>query len=492
MDAATATKSVIDTVAETKEAVKPLLEIKAATAKTSLMRLTKDQIFQFPLIMNADIDDDEKFPIIKSIEKNYAQIVLTAIVNEGVINRSKYETINDFLKKFHNNNDIPFNALESELDVTEAIASEGYLPEKELIEMWDCIEEQLDSESINDMYLPYKRTAAKLSRAVEAAKMTVAVEAEEKYFRQVQYKKTKDKNGDEVFDKDPGGSNIVLTDKLGNPAYRYIVANATAPNYQKLVDELGEPKSATEWKDADLQKKIIDAEKESAKDVARAKEKATADAKSRIRGEVVKDDKFNNLTPTMLRMTIANIAKDAGAPWSQELILGVRAMPRLLPQSIMISNMVEAFKDREIFKFIKWTRGEINFIDALFGWTASREAAAMKGDRKWLKILRNRSRKDKLFRTLGMGHKLNPNTTIIITSIDAHMIQEKCGVNPYDITNVRKLMDKYFLLGFGIYDADGKMLNLIYDGETEFTNYSLRTMIAESKKDANLLTMGKY
>ena len=358
MDAATATKSVIDTVAETKEAVKPLLEIKAATAKTSLMRLTKDQIFQFPLIMNADIDDDEKFPIIKSIEKNYAQIVLTAIVNEGVINRSKYETINDFLKKFHNNNDIPFNALESELDVTEAIASEGYLPEKELIEMWDCIEEQLDSESINDMYLPYKRTAAKLSRAVEAAKMTVAVEAEEKYFRQVQYKKTKDKNGNEVFDKDSGGSNIVLTDKLGNPAYRYIVANATAPNYQKLVDELGEPKSATEWKDADLQKKIIDAEKESAKDVARAKEKAIADAKSRIRGEVVKDDKFNNLTPTMLRMTIANIAKDAGAPWSQELILGVRAMPRLLPQSIMISNMVEAFKDREIFKFIKWTRGE--------------------------------------------------------------------------------------------------------------------------------------
>ncbi len=492
MDPVTATKTVIDTVDETKKAVKPLLEIKAATAKTSLMRLTKDQIFQFPLIMNADIDDDEKFPIIKSIEKNYAQIVLTAIVNEGVVDRNKYETINDFLRKFHNNSDIPFNALESELEVTEAIASEGYLPEKDLTEMWDCIEEQLDAESINDMYLPYKRTAAKLTRAVEAAKMTVATEAEEKYFRQIQYKKKKDKSGNEVDDKDSSGAKIVLTDKLGNPSYRYIVANATSPNYQKLVDELGEPKTASEWKDANLQSKISDAEKESAKDAERLKQKNLADAKGKIRGEVVKDEKYNNLTPTMLKMTIANIAKNAGAPWSQDLVIGVRAMPRLLPQSIMISNMVEAFKDREIFKFIKWTRGEIKFMDTLFGLSASREAAAMKGDRKWLKVLRNRSRKDKLFRTVGLGHKLNPNTTIIITSIDAHMIQEKCGVNPYDITNVRKLMDKYFLLGFGIYDSDGKMLNLIYDGETEFSNYSLRTMIAESKKDANLLTMGKY
>ena len=54
------------------------------------------------------------------------------------------------------------------------------------------------------------------------------------------------------------------------------------------------------------------------------------------------------------------------------------------------------------------------------------------------------------------------------------------------------MMEKYFLLGFGIYDTEGKMLNMIYDGESEFTTYSMRAMIADVKKETNLLTMSKY
>jgi hypothetical protein len=420
--------------------------------------------------MDADIDDDEKFPMIKSIEKNYAAIVMTAIVNEGVVDRNKYDNINKFLRKFHNNNDIPFDALESDLNVTEAIASEGYMTNNELVDMWDCVEEQLDSESINDMYLPYQRTAAKLTRAVEAARLSVAMEADDKYFfKRVEYKRDSNKK----IMTDNSGNNIILTDRNGEPIYQYIEAPKDSNQLAKLEKEYGKPKKMSEWKGENS-----------------TFDKASSDAKNKTHGEMVKDEKYNSLTPTVLRMNLANIKKGAGSAWSQELIIGVRAMPRLLPQSIMISNMVEAFKDRAIFKFIKYTRGEIKFADLLFGISSARENASMKAERKWLKVLRNRSKKDKLFRTF--GNKLNPNCTIIITASDAHMIQEKCGVNPNDVTNVRKLMDKYFLLGFGIYDTEAKMLNMIYDGETEFTNYSLRSMVADSKKEANLLTMGKY
>ena len=486
MDPISKVDTVVNAVDSVKAIAEPIIKVQKATAKTSLMRLTKDQVFQFPLIMDADINDDEKFPMIKSIEKNYAAIVMTAIVNEGVVDRDKYGEINKFLRRFHNNGDIPFDAVESSLEVNSAIATEGYLTNKELIEMWDCVEEQLDCESINDMYLPYQRTAAKLSRAIEAANLTIATEAEKKYFKQVQYKQEKNANGEMVASIDKNtGCKIVLTDKLGNPQYRYLEAKSGSANYDKLVDELGEPKTVAEWNDTNFDKLLLE---ENRKEEA----KATANAKGKIHGEMIKDDKYNSLTPTILRMNIANIKKGAGSAWSQELIIGVRAMPRLLPQSIMISNMVEAFKDRAIFKFIKWTRGEIDFMDVLFGLGKAREDAAMKADRKWLKVLKNRAKKDKVFRTVGLGHKLNPNTTIIITDADAHLIQEKCGVNPRDITNVRKMMDKYFLLGFGIYDTEAKMLNIIYDGETEFTNYSMRAMIADSKKEANLLSMSKY
>ena len=465
-------KTVANAATAVKEVAEPIMKVQAATAKTSLMRLTKDQVFQFPLIMDADINDDEKFPMIKSIEKNYAAIVMTAIVNDGVIDRDKYANINKFLRKFHNNNDLPFDALEGEVNISEAIASEGYLPNKDLIDMWDCVEEQLDSESINDMYLPYKRTAAKLTRAVEAAKVSIAMEADEQlYFQRVQYKKEKDAKGNEK-NVMVNGNPVIVTDRDGKPVSQYIEApEKGSKQYDDMVKSYGEPKKMSEWN-------------------ASVMTKPTADAKGKIHGEMVKDDKFNSLTPTMLRMNIANIKKGAGSAWNQELIIGVRAMPRLLPQSIMISNMVEAFKDRAIFKFIKWTRGEVKWADVLFGISQAREDASMKAERKWMKVLRKRAKKAHGFR-LG-GYKLNPNCTIIITEADAHMIQEKCGVNPRDISNVRKMMDKYFLLGFGIYDTEGKMLNMIYDGETEFTSYSMRSMIADSKKEANLLTMSKY
>lgn len=463
MDLKKTAETVTATASAVQNVAKPIMQIQSATAKTSVMRLTKDQVFQFPLIIDADINDDEKFPMIKSIEKNYAAIVMTAIVNEGVVNRDKYENINDFLRKFHNNNDIPFDAIN-------ATASEGYLSDRELMDMWDCVEEQLDSESINDMYLPYKRTAAKLTRAVEAAKISIAMEADSQlYFQTSDYKKDP-KTGKLL--KDDFGAQIVNTNKDSEMVYKYIEApEEGTPQYKAMVDKYGEPKKMSEWKNPNI-------------------DKAVADAKGRVRGEMVKDEKFNSLTPTMLRMNIANIKKGAGSAWNQELIIGVRAMPRLVPQSIMISNMVEAFKDRAIFKFIKWTRGEVKWADILFGISQAREDASMRADRKWLKILRKRAKKANGFR-LG-GYKLNPNCTIIITEADAHMIQEKCGVNPHDITNVHKLMDKYFLLGFGIYDTEAKMLNMIYDGETEFTNYSMRSMVADVKKEANLLTMSKY
>lgn len=455
MDPVSIAKTTSTAINTAKDVQNTVNVIKAATAKTSAIRLTKDQVFQFPLIMDADINDDEKFPMIKSIEKNYASLMMIAITNEGVVDRDKYDNINNFLRKFHNNDDIPFDALESDVNVAEAIASEGYLPNKDLLDMWDCIEEQLDSESINNMYLPFKRTEAKLTRAVEAAKLSVAIEAEtDKFFRRYEYNNGK-----------------VVLDRNGNPKVEYIKANDQKA-YSDNVSKYGEPKTMAEW-------------------TASGDYKELSKARGKIsEGEMVKDDKFNSLTPTIVRMTISNIKKGSGAPWSQELLIGVRAMPRLLPQSILISNMVEAFKERIIFKFIKWTKGEIKFADTLFGFSAAREDAATKGDRRWLKVLRKRAKRNGKFRFGGM--KLNPNTTIIITDADAHMIQDKCGINPRDVSNVIKMMDKYFLLGFGIYDTEAKMLNIIYDGETEFTTYSMRSMIAESKKDANLLSMSKY
>ena len=227
-----------------KDVADPIVKVTSATSKTSLTRLTKDQVFQFPIIMDADINDDEKFPIIKSLENNYAALILTAIVNEGYIDRGKFGQTNKFLRRFHNNTDLPFDSLES-FSVAEAVATEGYLPKSDLEEMWDCAEEQLDTTCINNMYLPYRKTLAKLNFALESAKFSRAMEGsedEKKYFKRVRYRKGK--NGENVK---MDGKPIIDTDKSGNPIYDYFEApDSNTAKFKDMVNKYGEPVSAAE------------------------------------------------------------------------------------------------------------------------------------------------------------------------------------------------------------------------------------------------------
>lgn len=482
--------------------------IQRATAKTSITRLTKDQIFQFPIAIESDIDDDEKYPIIKAIEKNYASLILTAIVNEGVVNRDKYDNISQFLRKFHNNTDIPFSAVESEMDVVSAIAEEGYIPSNELLQMDVTIEALVDTSSLNDMYLPFNRTLAKVNTALESAKTSIAMEASE-YFRRPRY--DRDRNGQII-----GGANSpqISTNNQGKIQYQYIEApqKGTA-QYNNLVNLYGEPKTLNDW-DAEVNKQDIIQYNELKREEReiRAEErredrrnrvadrqedrtnqlqdKSIEDAKramSNVRGEMLRDEKYGSLMPTVLNMTIANVKSQAGS-WSQQLTIGIRAVPRYFNSSIMIANMCEAFKNGLVFTFLKFTKGELKWWDSLLGITDARNNAIINRSDRWLRVLKSLSKKNKR----KINNKHNPNMTIIITENDAILIKEKCGIDPHNVSAVKKMMDKYFILGFGIYDTEAKMLNMIYDGDADFSQYSLRSMIADSKKELNLLAMNRY
>ena len=469
--------------------------IQTNTGKNSLTRLTRDQIFQFPIVMSADIDNDEKYPIIKNIEKNYASLVMTAITNEGVINRDQYKSVNDFLKKFHNNADIPFPTTESadEIIVTEAIVREGYIPVKELEKMDMTLESQLDLESINSIYLPFNKTKATIQRAIEKSK--IATEADsDLYIRRPVYKK--DKYGKFILDNN---RYVVDVDKYGNPKYEYIQAskNDIKNGIAKPLSYWDELPLNRELEKEDRFNRRDDAKEErryqrelekedrfNRRDDAKEERRELIKARSNIRGEFAKAEKNDSLMPTMLNITLANSQKEVGS-WSQQLVIGVRAVPRYLPPSLIISNMCEAFRDRTIFSFLKFTKGELKWWDVLFGISSAKNNAITNSTSRWLKVLKSRAKKRR-------SKKYNPNMTIIITENEAIMIKEKCGIDPHNTSSVRKMMDKYFLLAFGIYDTEAKMLNIIYDGDNEFSQMSLRTLVAESKKETNLLAMNRY
>ena len=529
-----------------RSAANTAMEIKKATAKTSITRLTKDQIFQFPMIMSSDISSEENYHIVKTIERNYATLILAAITNEGVIDRDKYGNINQFLKRFHDNLDLPF-ATESDTDyeVTNAVATEGYIPQEELRRMDATLESQLDCESINDMYRPFERTKSKVNTALEAARaVSIATEATDRYYRVPKY--ARDKKGNVI--KDSGGNPVLATDKSGNIEYMYVLAPEDKDKREETTNKYGsEPHSMSYWKTkvatekrderdivnqtSDQQKDDIEKEKlryqrmkdsqirsdrereraedkeqrareraedkadrrrERAEDKAdRAREREEDNARrareeankalSNVRGEMMKDVKFGGMMPTVLTITLANMKKEVGS-WSQQLIIGIRAVPRYLSPSIMIANMCEAFKDRAIFNFLKFTKGELKWWDAILGLTSSRNRAISSTKNRWMKVLKARAEKN----SKSMNKKYNPNTTIVITENEATLIKESCGIDPNSPSAVRKVMDKYFLLAFAIYDTEAKMMKIIFDGDVDYTHYSLRAMAAEAKKETDL------
>lgn len=523
-----------------RSAANTAMEIKKATAKTSITRLTKDQIFQFPMIMSSDISSEENYHIVKTIERNYATLILAAITNEGVIDRDKYGNINQFLKRFHDNLDLPF-ATESDTDyeVTNAVATEGYIPQEELRRMDATLESQLDCESINDMYRPFERTKSKVNAALEAARaVSIATEATDRYYRVPKY--ARDKKGNVI--KDSGGNPVLSTDKSGNIEYMYVLAPEDKDKREETTNKYGsEPHSMSYWKTkvatekrderdivnqtSDQQKDDIEKEKlryqrmkdsqirsdrereraedkeqrarERAEDKAdRAREREEDNARrareeankalSNVRGEMMKDVKFGGMMPTVLTITLANMKKEVGS-WSQQLIIGIRAVPRYLSPSIMIANMCEAFKDRAIFNFLKFTKGELKWWDAILGLTSSRNRAISSTKNRWMKVLKARAEKN----SKSMNKKYNPNTTIVITENEATLIKESCGIDPNSPSAVRKVMDKYFLLAFGIYDTEAKMMKIIFDGDVDYTHYSLRAMVAEAKKETDLTASTK-
>ena len=441
--------------------------------KSSLARLTKDQIFQFPVIMDAGVEEDERYPIIKAIEKNYAQLVMAAISNDGRIDRTRYHDVNDWLKKFHNNFTVPLS-MES-VFVTNAITTEGTMfSSNELKSMWDNVEDCLDKGMINNMYTPYKFTEAKLSRAIEAAyeqRERMALEGlNDLYFRRYFYKRNK--KGE--IEKTSSGYPILETEPNGEPKFEYFRADSKDPKYQWQVQKWGEPKTMAEW--TRVNKEKTDKEEQPKQKLLDRQTVGTT------KGQVLNDTKYSNLSPTIINFTLANTEKGVGT-WTQNLTIGVKAMPRFISQNLMVSNMVEGAKNKLIFQFIKWTKNEIKFSDIFFGITAARDYA--RGQNHMMKVLAKRAKSAR-------ASKLNPNTTIIITDATCHIVYEKCGVNLQDPIEARKLMDKYFLLSFGVYDTEAKMLKIIYDGEEDFAMHSLRSMIAEGKEKLNLLNPSRF
>ena len=399
-------------------------------SNTSLTKLAKDSIFQFPVIISASIDNDEIFVMAKALERSYASMMVSVISLSNYVDLTKYgkeDYLINFLRRFHSNTNIGGNIIASEsISISEA----NILPQENVVgvniaSLWDSVYESVDNESINDMYRPYNRTKHILENALEES-MTVKIGDSKD-------PKITINNADAISKL--GDKNTAYTDKDGNT--KTIRGGATKPN------------------------------------------------------QIVKSDYMTDMAPTMINVTVVADATGKGATWTQSVVIGIKAMVRMVKSGVMINNMMDAFKDRGLFKWLSWTKGEISTAELIFGAGKAMQDgyAAGKGD-NWLKTLRERKMMQGINKIL--GKRLLPNASIIITESEAIAIHDAIGIDVHNPADVKKMMNRYFLLAFGIYDTENKLLDIMYDGESQFSTESIRELAAKNKKDTNLLAMNKY
>ena len=394
-------------------------------SNTSLTKLAKDSIFQFPVIISASIDNDEIFVMAKSFERSYASMMVSVISMSSYIDLNKYgkeDYLVNFLRRFHSNTNIGGNIIASE---SISISDANILPQENVVgvnvaALWDSVYESVDNTSINDMYRPFKRTTRILEDALEAGTFAKTITI--------------------------GNTSIDNADTIAKIGQKNVVNNEGKPIRNSKSDKFN---------------------------------------------QVVKSDYMTDMAPTMINVTVVADATGKGATWTQSVVLGIKSMVRMVKSGVMVNNMMDAFKDRGLFKWLSWTKGEISTAELIFGAGKAMQDgyAAGKGD-NWLKLLRERKMAQGINKLL--GKRLLPNASIVITESEALAIKEATGVDPHNPADVQKMMNRYFLLAFGIYDTENKLLDVMYDGESQFSTESIRELAAKNKKDTNLLAMNKY
>lgn len=453
------------------EKSKPILNsvrvIKGFSGKTSITALSKDLIMQFPVLMSAGIDVDDAVVIAKGLEKMFADMFL-AVWTADASQRMNAYTMNgvrDFVKRYHNNNDIPdviayggdilsltdtllgLNAKESTIENVNIISTEKCLPAIESAKLWETTEDKISLESINDMYLPATASHKKI------AEITDALEASKR-----------------VIAPDPGFS----IDNTKNAMHS--IGNAS------INPDIGKPG----W-DSKTNRGVT---------------KDTNMSNSTNSASIVKNDKLSSLEPTLIDVTFlvhghgaggAEVVSNNGYTQSnpinvrqQRAIIGVKTMIRLITSKYMIPNVIASIQDESLaFKFVKWTKGEMKVgRDMLLGISRMKQDATASNQADiWFAALRKRKRSAKTFRFSNTG--INPFATLVVTTDELEQIKAASGYDLMSVNVAKMLMDNLFLLGFVVVDTNTKLVHTIFDGSEAFSSTTIKAIKASNPKEDN-------
>ena len=456
------------------------LDIGSKMRADSIARMSSEATLQFPVIMSRAINVNTAQSVTKALERQYAIMVQIAISLNPYLDISKDTPASYIKKNFHQNNVSGFDLMESCLNVYSDEAygiymltslnhgSSGNVVKSNKDQLFS-IEECLNPYKINDLYQPEQ-----ISMEMAKASLDYFVVTEAKKGRQKIASKKHNERKEAPVEVDKAGD---AAEKNVNNLEREKLDETKAQN--KIENSINQGK-LDETKAQNIIKNNLDDKKFDLEI-----QKAEADYRSRIQVKLADNDvkKANELVPTTLSVTLMTKSNDSFGG-NQNFVIGVKGLMHPVDSNEMIGNLLDGYRSgNKFFNFIRWTTGEIAFIkDLLLNIDELKDDVIKKhskGHSKWWTVLKRRKAAANIKNRIGKG-KLLPNASIVCSMEEVVELNDVYGLDLMDSNNVKKLMQRYFLLGFAIVDEAQELCYFIFDGENDFQALSFNGLEKEN------------
>ncbi len=105
-------------------------------------------------------------------------------------------------------------------------------------------------------------------------------------------------------------------------------------------------------------------------------------------------------------------------------------------------------------------------------------------EKKWWTTLKRRKTIARTKNAFGKG-KLLPNASIVCSMEEIMEMKDSYGLDLMEPKNIKRIMDRYFLLGFAVVDEAQELCHFIFDGENNYQVVSFKGLEKEnnSKND---------
>ena len=476
----------------------------------SIARQSSATTMQFPVIISRSINIETASNVVKALERQYATYVQMVIALNPVIDWDT-DNIPSFIHRLHQNNPTPMDLIESCINVysNEEYDMRLFMSINEGCngavlrsnkEQLFCVEDCLNHNKLNDLYKPQTITLSVAESSLDyfCRQNDIVCEASNKKKNYKRYTSPQQVNNNiqPIHNRiDPTSGEITNPENTQELKYNL--------DLQKRFDGLDE----NDWKH-DMEREKFNEQKEQNKkrnEMEREKfdeqkeqnqkrnemernkfnfefQKAEAEHRAKAIVRLADNDvkKCNELVPTTLSVTLQQKSKD-NFGGVINFILGIKGVMHPVNSDDMVSNLLDGHKSgNKFFNFLRWTSGEISFIkDLLFNVNGIKEDVIKKhskgGSHWWTTLKRNRT-----IAKIKSKQKILPNATIVCSMEEVIEMQDAYNVDLLKVSNVLKLMDRYFLLGFAIVDETQELVHFIFDGERDFQVLSFNGLEREN------------